>query len=103
MRRLVAISNKTLRLIMALVALTISLTSIHLAATARNASLRREQERLETAISSQPSASAFSQRASLAGISQPQSQNQASCEPLSANLALKKKRATPSAHTRQSI
>jgi len=103
MRRLVAISNKTLKLIMALVALTIALTSIHLAATARNASLRREQERLETAISSQPSASAFSQRASLAGMSQPQAQNQASVEPLSANLASSQNTATPSAHKRQII
>jgi lipoprotein-anchoring transpeptidase ErfK/SrfK len=57
MRRLVAISNKTSKALSAVAVLTIALTSIHLAAAARVASLRREQERLEQiAISSQPSA-----------------------------------------------
>jgi lipoprotein-anchoring transpeptidase ErfK/SrfK len=57
MRRLVAISSKTSKLklskgMMALVALAITFTSLHLAASARIASLRRQQE----AISNQPSA-----------------------------------------------
>lgn len=57
MRRLVAISNKTSKTIMVAVALPIALTSIHLAATARVSSLRREQEKLEqTRLSAQPSA-----------------------------------------------
>lgn len=47
MRRLVAISNKTTRAIMVLVALSIFLTSIHMAAAARIASLQREEEQLE--------------------------------------------------------
>lgn len=56
MRRLVGISSKTKKSIMALIALVISLTSIHMAAAARTASLRRQQERLEqTAFSTQQS------------------------------------------------
>lgn len=56
MRRLVAISSrisklKPAKLMMALAALTVTFTSLHLAASARIASLRRQQE----AISSQPS------------------------------------------------
>ena len=47
MRRLVAISGKTTKAIMILVALSISLTSIHMVAAARIASLQREQEQLE--------------------------------------------------------
>jgi lipoprotein-anchoring transpeptidase ErfK/SrfK len=101
MRRLVAISNKTSRLIMALVALTIALTSIHLAATARNASLRREQERLEAAVSPQPSA--FSHSASLAAIAQPQPQSQVSVERPNSTPASSQSSTAPSAHTRQIV
>lgn len=52
MRRLVAISNRTSRVAMALAASTIALTSIHLAAAARTASLERQQRRLESAATS---------------------------------------------------
>jgi lipoprotein-anchoring transpeptidase ErfK/SrfK len=47
MRRLVAISGKTSKTIMALLAISILLSSIHMAAAARVASLRRQQDRLE--------------------------------------------------------
>ena len=65
MRRLVAISSKTQRVVMALIAIVICLTSIHLAAAARIASLQREQEKLEnralsrgqSALSQPPSSS----------------------------------------------
>lgn len=64
MRRLVVISNRKSKLIAASVGAVLALTSIHLAATARSATLRREQEQLEKtfvsapqmAIGSQPSA-----------------------------------------------
>src|SRR5438270_1912327 len=64
MRRLVVISNRKSKFIAASVGAVLSLTSIHLAATARIATLKREQEQLEKttvstpqmAVSSQPSA-----------------------------------------------
>lgn len=62
MRRLVAISGRTTKIMMALAALPIALTSIHVAASARSASLRRQQEQLEktatqeSAVSTQQSA-----------------------------------------------
>lgn len=57
MRRLVAISNKTSKLMMALAAVTVTLTSLHMAAAARIESLRREQEALDKgAVSAQQSA-----------------------------------------------
>ena len=57
MRRLVVISNRKSKLIAASVGAVLSLTSIHLAATARIATLKHEQELAEkTALSSQPSA-----------------------------------------------
>jgi lipoprotein-anchoring transpeptidase ErfK/SrfK len=73
MRRLVAISNKKSKALAALVAVVLSLTSIHLAASARMATLKREQERLEqAAISIQKSA--FSRSAStFTPLSLPQS------------------------------
>lgn len=66
MRRLVATSGRTSKIMMALAALPIALTSIHLAASARSASLRRQQEQLEKAANTQEAAistqqSAFSQ------------------------------------------
>jgi lipoprotein-anchoring transpeptidase ErfK/SrfK len=64
MRRLVVISNRKSKFIAASVGVVLSLTSIHLAATARIATLKREQEQLEkTAFSTQQSA--VSQNASL--------------------------------------
>jgi lipoprotein-anchoring transpeptidase ErfK/SrfK len=56
MRRLVGISSKSKKAFMALVALVISFTSIHMAAAARTASLRRQQEQLEKAVNIQQSA-----------------------------------------------
>jgi len=56
MRRLVAISNKTSKITMALAAVTVTLTSLHLAAAARIESLRREQE-AQTALYTQLSGS----------------------------------------------
>lgn len=50
MRRLVAISSKTSKVMMALAALAITFTSLHLAASARMASLRRQQEALEKSV-----------------------------------------------------
>ncbi|MGC2697581.1 MAG: L,D-transpeptidase [Candidatus Angelobacter sp.] len=58
MRRLVAISGRPSKAIMAIAASTIALTSIHLAAAARTASLQREQQRLElAAVTARPPAS----------------------------------------------
>jgi len=64
MRRLVVISSRKSKLIAVSVGAALSLTSIHLAATARIATLKREQEQLEktfvstpqSAVSNQPSA-----------------------------------------------
>src|ERR1700756_1542121 len=54
MRRLVAISNKTSKMLAALMGIIILLTSIHMAAAARISALKRQQEALEkTAFSSQ--------------------------------------------------
>jgi lipoprotein-anchoring transpeptidase ErfK/SrfK len=47
MRRLVGISGKRQKALLAMMALIISLTSIHMAAAARTASLRRQQDKLE--------------------------------------------------------
>ena len=102
MRRLVAISNKTLKLTIALVVLTIALTSIHLAAAARNASPRLERVRLEqTAVSTQQSA--ISQSASLSATAQLQAQNQISVEQASGKLASGQSTTTVSGHKRQII
>ena len=59
MRRLVVISNRKSKFIAASVGAVLSLTSIHLAATARIATLKREQElaalsNQQSAISTQP-------------------------------------------------
>lgn len=56
MRRLVAISGRTSKIMMALAALPIALTSIHVAASARSALLRRQQEQLEKTASTQDTA-----------------------------------------------
>ena len=55
MRRLVVISGKS-KIFPASLGVIFLLTSIHLAATARIASLKREQEQLERAVMAQPSA-----------------------------------------------
>ncbi|HET9837652.1 MAG TPA: L,D-transpeptidase [Candidatus Angelobacter sp.] len=62
MRRLVGISSKTQKAMMALIAIVICLTSLHMAAAARIASLQRQQEKLESsAVSIQQSALSLSQ------------------------------------------
>ncbi|HEY9807329.1 MAG TPA: hypothetical protein V6D04_12220, partial [Candidatus Obscuribacterales bacterium] len=74
MRRLVVISSRKSKMIAISVGVALSLTSIHLAATARIATLKREQEQLEktfvstpqSAVSNQPSA--ISQISNLASI-----------------------------------
>lgn len=55
MRRLVVVSSRKSKLIAASVGAVLSLTSIHLAATARIATLRREQEQVEKAFGAQQS------------------------------------------------
>ncbi len=67
MRRLVAISGRTSKIMMAIAALPIALTSIHVAASARSASLRRQQEQLEKAASAQESAISVQQSALIQG------------------------------------
>jgi lipoprotein-anchoring transpeptidase ErfK/SrfK len=93
MRRLVVISNKKSKAIAALVAVVLSLTSIHLAAAARIATLKRQQE--QTALSFQQSA--FSQDASLKAI---QPTNQISNNGL---LAAQPVANAPSTHKRQIV
>jgi lipoprotein-anchoring transpeptidase ErfK/SrfK len=66
MRRLVVISSRKSKLIGASVGAVLSLTSIHLAATARIASLKREQEQVEQAGIQQ---SALSQQAFASALS----------------------------------
>jgi len=56
MRRLVGVSSKTQKAIMGLMAVPIALTSIHMAAAARTASLQRQQEKLEQLTASPPPA-----------------------------------------------
>ena len=93
MRRLVVISNRKSKAIAALVAVVLSLTSIHLAAAARMATLKRQQE--QTAISTQHSA--FSQNGSLKTI---QPTNQISNNGL---LAAQPVANAPSTHKRQIV
>jgi lipoprotein-anchoring transpeptidase ErfK/SrfK len=91
MRRLVVISNKKSKAIAAAVATALALTSIHLAATARTATLKRQLEQL--AVSNQPSA--LGQSASAKAISpaneepgnEQATEQQAEKSALNANLA----------------
>jgi len=83
MRRLVGISSTTKKAVMALIAVAICLTSIHMAAAARIASLRRQQQQLETsALSTQQSA--LSQPPSSIAI-QPAGESTAKLAPETAN------------------
>src|SRR5689334_8655219 len=65
MRRLVVISSRKSKLIAASVGAVLSLTSIHLAATARIATLKREQEQLEKTFVSAPQTTGSSQPSAL--------------------------------------
>lgn len=69
MRRLVVISSRKSKLIAASVGAVLSLTSIHLAATARIATLKREQEQLEKTFVSTPQTAASNQPSALSLIS----------------------------------
>ena len=105
MRRLVGISSKTRKPLMGLMALGLSLTSIHMAAAARMASLRRQQEQLEQAAliahGSAPSPNLLStaQKAADATHEQQPSQQVAGESSSQQTMAA----ATPQAHKRQII
>jgi len=68
MRRLVAISNRKSKLIAVSVGAALSLTSIHMAATARIATLKREQEQLEKTFISTPKSAVSNQSSALSLI-----------------------------------
>ena len=92
MRRLVAISNKTSKMVMAIVALTIALTSIHLAASARMELLRRQQEQIEHTLGDQrPS---VSQSTPLAALSHAPQNSLAIAQQTSANSPVSESSAT---------
>jgi len=65
MRRLVVISSRKSKLIAVSVGAVLSLTSIHLAATARIATLKREQEQLEKTFVSGPQTAVSTQQSAL--------------------------------------
>ena len=101
MRRLVGISSKTKVAAMAFIAVAICLTSIHMAASARIASLRRQQQQLESAaLSDQRSAvsqnltPAASSAASLRGLAVPgpQAANSSANQKAPTNSAARKRR-----------
>src|SRR5689334_24342639 len=69
MRRLVVISSRKSKLIAVSVGAVLSLTSIHLAATARIATLKREQEQLEKTFVSTPQSAVSNQPSALSQIS----------------------------------
>ena len=87
MRRLVVISNRKSKLIAASVGAALSLTSIHLAATAHIATLKREQEQLEKTFVSTPQTvgsnqpSALSQISNLASIEKNDKNDPSSAKP----------------------
>jgi lipoprotein-anchoring transpeptidase ErfK/SrfK len=89
MPRLVAISNKKSKAIAALVAVVLSLTSIHLAAAARIATLKREQER--AAFSNQQSA--FSRSASTRTLVPPSQSDVLSARQFGSTTAIQQKNA----------
>jgi len=111
MRRLVVISSRKSKLIAASVGAALSLTSIHLAATARIASLKREQEQLEqasiqhSAISQQVSSALGNENRSQAGEGRSE-QPAAKTNPLEKTTAVAKLAARPSPtsiHKRQVV
>ena len=69
MRRLVVISSRKSKLIAASVGAALLLTSIHLAAAARIATLKREQEQLERTFVSTPQSAVSNQQSALSQIS----------------------------------
>ena len=111
MRRLVVISSRKSKLIAASVGAALSLTSIHMAATARIASLKREQEQLEQAsiqhsvISQQVSRALSNENRSQAGERRSE-QPAAKANPLEKISAVAKAAARPSPtsiHKRQVV
>jgi lipoprotein-anchoring transpeptidase ErfK/SrfK len=95
MRRLVGISSKNKKAALALIAVAICLTSVHMAAAARIASLRRQQEQLERTTASQQS----SLGPSISSIAAPEQQQPAviSAQQLEKSSAGNKLAATPAA------
>ena len=69
MRRLVVISSRKSKVIAISVGAVLSLTSIHLVATARIATLKRDQERLEKTVVSPPQTAVTNQPSALSQIS----------------------------------
>jgi len=90
MRRLVVISSRKSKMIAISVGAALSLTSIHLAATARIATLKREQEQLEKTFVSTPQSAASNQPSALSQIS-----NLASAEKNEQNTPLAAKPSVP--------
>src|SRR5690348_12346561 len=90
MRRLVVISSRKSKLIAVSVGAALSLTSIHLAATARIATLKREQEQLEKRFVSAPQSAVSNQPSALSQIS-----NLASIEKNEQNALLTAKPSVP--------
>lgn len=102
MRRLVAISNKTSKAVLAIVALTIALTSIHLAAAARMESLRRQQDQVERTLNAQRTAGSTNQ--SLITVPEiPAQPSHALTQPLPASTVPNQIMATTDAHKRQIV
>lgn len=90
MRRLVVISSRKSKLIAVSVGAALSLTSIHLAATARIATLKREQQQLEKTFVSAPQSAIRNQPSALSQIS-----NLASIEKNEQNAPLTTKPSAP--------
>jgi lipoprotein-anchoring transpeptidase ErfK/SrfK len=101
MRRLVAISNKTSKATIAIVCLTIALTSIHLAASARMESLRRQQDQIEHTLNGQRVSNAGKQPNVVRGISAQNHQAVSRQQP--ADSAQNQTAATIALHTRQIV
>jgi lipoprotein-anchoring transpeptidase ErfK/SrfK len=98
MRRLVAISSKSSKIAMALAALAITFTSLHVAASARIASLRRQQETLSAQPSapSQSTLSAGTQAANQKQLHAASAEQAKSREPEQSNTPVANAAATPS-------
>jgi lipoprotein-anchoring transpeptidase ErfK/SrfK len=92
MRRLVVISSRKSKMIAISVGAALSLTSIHLAATARIATLKREQEQLEKTFVSTPQSAVSNQPSAISQIS-----NLASAEKNEQNTPLAAKPSAPAA------
>ena len=99
MRRLVGIPSKMKKAAMALIAVVICLTSIHMAAAARIASLRRQQEQLEQLEQTAAGVQRTAPSPVLSSIPEPAAQPPAviSAQPPEKTAAAQKVSATPAA------